>query len=167
MTIDAQKLREIADAADRLCYHEDGSGERVYGVPIIHRMAFEKSVTPGAVLGLLDTLDAQTAEIAEAKGQIEHLDRQNAGLRAQHDRDSKTLREYAQARDGLRRACAALEAEKTRLRHALRWTSAALQEACRRPTIITEKDLWRIDHETRTTGEILAAADAALSGEFQ
>ncbi|MCZ4330737.1 hypothetical protein [Castellaniella denitrificans] len=112
-----------------------------------------------------DAMDAQAAEIAEAKGQIERLDRQNAGLRAQHDRDSKTLREYAQARDGLRRACAALEAEKTRLRYALRWAAGALQEACRRPTIITEKDRWRIDHETRTTGEILAAADAALSGE--
>lgn len=110
-------------------------------------------------------IDAQAAEIAEAKGQIEHLDRQNTGLLAQHDRDSKTLREYAQARDGLRWACAALEAEKARLRYALRWTSAALQEACRRPTIITEKDRWRIDHEVRTTGEILASSDATLSGE--
>ena len=56
----------------------------------------------------------------------------------------------------------AKDAEIVALRYSLRWTAAALQEACRRPTIITEKDRWRIDHETRTTGEILAAADAAL-----
>lgn len=138
MTINTQKLREFSEL---------------------------EGFTQENICDLLDHIDAQVAEIAEAKGRIEHLDRQNTGLLAQHDRDSKTLREYAQARDGLRRACAALEAEKARLRYALRWTSAALQEACRRPTIITEKDRWRIDREVRTTGEILASADAALSGE--
>lgn len=70
-----------------------------------------------------------------------------------------------QRAENLRRACDAMEADRARLRYALRWAAAALQEACRRPTIITEKDRWRIDHETRTTGEILNAADAALSGE--
>lgn len=140
MTINTQKLRQAAASV----------------------RAFLKPEYGREIAAAADALDAQTAEIAEAKGQIEHLGRRNAGLRAQHDQDSKTLREYAQERDGLRRACAALEAEKTRLRYALRWTAAALQEACRRPTIITEKDRWRIDHEIRTTGEILASADAAL-----
>ncbi|MGS1115976.1 hypothetical protein [Castellaniella sp. UC4442_H9] len=54
------------------------------------------------------------------------------------------------------------DAEIAALRYALRWTSAALQEACRRPTIITEKDRWCIGDETRATGEILASAIAAL-----
>ena len=43
----------------------------------------------------------------------------------------------------------------------LRWAAAGLQEACRRPTIITPQDRWRIDRETLTTEQILAAADAA------
>jgi hypothetical protein len=72
---------------------------------------------------------------------------------------------YTQRGTGLRRAFDALAAENARLRYALRWTSAALQEACRKKAIIDEKDRWHIDHEIRTTGEILASADAALSGE--
>ncbi|WP_368647920.1 hypothetical protein [Castellaniella ginsengisoli] len=70
-----------------------------------------------------------------------------------------------QQAEGLRRACDALAADNARLRYALRWTSAALQEACRKKAIIDEKDRWHIYHEIRTTGEILASADAALSGE--
>lgn len=121
MTIDTQKLRFL--------------------------VALDYEVPPSiydAVQEAADHIDAQAAEIAEAKGQIERLDQQNNARRL---------------------ALNALGAENARLRHALRWASAALQEACRRPTIITEKDRWRIGDETRTTGEILAAADAALSGE--
>ncbi|WP_368655442.1 hypothetical protein ABRY94_11965 [Castellaniella ginsengisoli] len=67
--------------------------------------------------------------------------------------------------EGQRLAINKLNSENARLRHALRWTAAALQEACRKPTIITPQDRWRIDRETLTTGQILDAADAALQGE--
>ncbi len=70
-----------------------------------------------------------------------------------------------QQAEDLRRACDAMEADRARLRYALRWATFALKEACRRPTIVTPADRWRIDRETRTTGQILAAADAALQGE--
>lgn len=168
MTINTQKLRQAAASVRAFLKPEYGREisaaadiiEALDGQVVEYARMLEKQSAEADA-----RIDAQAAEIAEAKGQIEHLDRQNAGLRAQHDRDSKTLREYAQARDGLRRACAALEAEKTRLRYALRWAAGALQEACRRPTIIDVKDRWRIDRETRTTGEILASADVALAQE--
>lgn len=70
-----------------------------------------------------------------------------------------------QQAEDLRRACDALAADNKRLREALRWTAAALQEACRKPTLVTEKDLFLIGPDARTTAEILNAADAALQGE--
>jgi len=66
---------------------------------------------------------------------------------------------------GLKQTVLELNAEVARLRHALRWTAGALQEACRNRAHITESDTWRIGEESRKTSEILAAADAALSGE--
>ena len=169
MTIDTQKLRDLIRRASPLPWTlaTSNSWRRIvdrYGdavcTPCTQQtdghpdLAFPGGIEgPTAQLlieavnslpGLLDARDAQAAEIAEAKGQIERLDQQNNARRL---------------------ALNALGAENARLRHALRWASAALQEACRRPTIITEKDRWRIGDETRTTGEILAAADAALSGE--
>lgn len=40
-----------------------------------------KEVEPKTIVSMLDHIDAQAAEIAEARGQIEHLDRQNNALR--------------------------------------------------------------------------------------
>lgn len=59
----------------------------------------------------------------------------------------------------------ALEAENARLRDALRWAAAALQESCRATVPITEGDLFFIGSEARTADEILDAADAALAQE--
>lgn len=95
--------------------------------------------------------DAQAAEIAEAKGQIEFLDRQNTGLRDQHSRDSKTLREYAQARDDLRK-------ERDRLRQQLEWTERYALDSLK--TNSRDMDDWRGDMR-----HIANSARAALAQE--
>ena len=60
MTINTQKLRDLAGDLE------------TYNV---------MSRYPQGLLDAADSIDAQAAEIAEAKGQIEHLDRQNNALR--------------------------------------------------------------------------------------
>ena len=159
MTINTQKLRQIGALLDEDYQINDHSGVVTQAADIIE--ALEGQVAEYARIAERTReeadarIDAQTAEIAEARSQIERLDRQNAGLRAQHDQDSKTLREYAQARD-------ALEAENRRLREALRWTAGALQMACEAGEIMREADGISINNETRTVAQILDAADAAL-----
>ena len=56
-------------------------------------------------------------------------------------------------------------AEIARLREALLWNAAALQESCRATVPITEGDLFFVGADARTAAEILNAADAALAQE--
>lgn len=91
MTINTETIRDAAEVLDTL------TSTLAVDHPLRTRAAARAKSCVSGLYSAADALDAQTAEIAEAKGQIEHLDRQNAGLRAQHDQDSKTLREHAQA----------------------------------------------------------------------
>lgn len=95
-------------------------------------------------------------EVAEARGQIEHLDRQNTGLHEQHDRDSATLRQYAAERDALRAECERLRADKIRLRADR--DSWAEQASAR----VSDWDEMRADRD-RLRGALarIAATDAA------
>ncbi len=103
-------------------------------------------------------IDAQTAEIAGARQTIERWKERCRAARQESGALKRDITDYIRIGNSN-------GAEIARLRYALRWTAAALQEACRRPTIIDVKDRWRIDRETRTTGEILASADVALAQE--
>lgn len=61
---------------------------------------------------------------------------------------------------------AELEAENARLREALRWTAGSLQAACVASKINeTDKARALIGTESRTVGQILDAANAALAQE--
>lgn len=123
---------------------------------------------------LLDQIDAQAAEIEGLRAHVALLkacleqdsraaDAQAAEIeRLRADRDSWA----DQASDRLR-DWDEMRADRDRLHEALRWAAAALQEACRRSTLVTEKDLWLIGPDARTTAEILDAADVALQGESQ
>lgn len=144
LTREADSLRECHTWARD---PDDWSGEEDTKAAYDHELSIA-----GALADIPAIFDAQAAEIAQAKGQIEFLDRQNTGLRDQHSRDSKTLREYAQARDDLRK-------ERDRLREALNWTAAALQ------AVANEDDEFRMDTVKRTAREILDQADAALAQE--
>jgi hypothetical protein len=112
LTREADNLRECHTMARD---PDDWNGEEDAKTAYDHELSIA-----GALADIPAIFDAQAAEIADAKGQIEFLDRQNTGLRAQHSRDSKTLREYAQARDDLRK-------ERDRLRKAVQETVRILQ----------------------------------------
>lgn len=73
---------------------------------------------------------------------------------AQHNRDVVALRE-----------CALVRAERDRLREALRWTAAVLNDAAASAYSLDEDALIKMGDETRTVSQILDAADAALAQE--
>lgn len=97
MTINTQKLRAFRQSLQR-CASNTGHGH-VYmrpdgflakcgGPGICTECAKDLALLmahdgyePPTTDDLVDTIDAQAAEIAEAKGQIEHLDRRNNALR--------------------------------------------------------------------------------------
>ncbi|PWF25023.1 hypothetical protein [Corticimicrobacter populi] len=56
----------------------------------------------------------------------------------------------------------ALNADNERLRVALRWTAATLQDATASLDLVFEEDQITINSETKTVAQILDAADAAL-----
>ncbi len=91
-----------------------------------------------AAADIIDALEGQVAEYARM------LEKQSAEADARID---------AQA------------AEIARLREALLWNAAALQESCRATVPITEGDLFFVGADARTAAEILNAADAALAQE--
>lgn len=161
MTINTQKLRQAAASVRAFLKPEYGREisaaadiiEALEGQVVEYARMLEKQSAEADA-----RIDAQAAEIAGARQTIERWKERCRAARQESGALKRDITDYIRIGNSN-------GAEIARLRHALRWTSAALQEACRRPTIITEKDQWRIDHETRTTGEILAAADAALSGE--
>lgn len=71
--IDTQKLRKVAENANEF------AGSDVAEWPLTTKKHIRSLAL--TVSQCADTIDAQTAEIAEAKGQIEHLDRKNNALR--------------------------------------------------------------------------------------
>ena len=149
LTREADSLRECHTKA---LDPDDWNGEEDAKTAYDHELSIA-----GALATIPAIFDAQASEIAEAKSQIEFLDRQNTGLRDQHSRDSKTLRGYAQARDDLRK-------ERDRLREALLWVSATLNNLVNEGHI-AEDDLIVMHGEPKVVGQILGAADAALAQE--
>lgn len=152
MTINTETIRDAAEVLDTL------TSALAVDHPLRTRAAARAKSCVSGLYSAADHIDAQTAEIAGARQTIERWKERCRAARQESVALKRDISDYIRIGNSN-------GAEIARLRYALRWTAAALQEACRRPTIITEKDQWRIDHETRTTGEILNAADAALSGE--
>lgn len=114
------------------------------------------AANPETIRALLAERDALVDTANDQARANDLLSEREAGLLAQHERDSATLRRYAQQRDDLRK-------ERDALRESLRWTAAVLQDAAGSPYCVDESGVFAIEGESRTMTQILDAADAALA----
>lgn len=148
MTINTESIRDAAEVLDTL------TSALAVDHPLRTRATARAKSCVSGLYSAADTLDAQTAEIAGLKSQVEMLEACAAGDAA--------LTKGQQREIALLRG---LLADYDRMRDALRWAAEALQESCRATVPITEGDLFFIRSEARTAAEILDAANAALAQE--
>lgn len=146
MTIDTQRLRRLARV---LCIRTAVNGEMI------------------EIQEAADQIDRLCAELEESSRALTLAGKTNKALMDQIQRDSKELRRLCADRDKWRAQakhetlCAKAAAEEVeRLREALCWNAAALNECCK--DSIRESSHITINSDTKTFGEILDMADAVL-----